>query len=394
VQTRESSMSAADRRQTPRTKLVEIAYIGMGPENGGLVLDVSEGGLSFHSVAPVQLDEKVQFLLSLRGHSRIEGTGEVVWTNTTGTVCGLKFTNLSPNALDYLCSWTNQSSSSARAQANRAAPAPRIVSAAPAAKSSPLSIVPADPVFAIPPAKEPYAPEPVTETSGQSPLFWMAVGALMMAVAGLAYSYGVREGQAKFSAPNAAVATTATQTNAPSDSSLPAPPARVVEEPQPGQTNLPHTTKDALPVPAHPFADSQKTDSLSGSATTRPVANLAPFAKSTVGAAKPDQVSDSIPHPSPDGGKSEYIEALSDLNGDNGIRDTFSAIRLLQVAVKKGNTQAEVTLADLYIYGDGVAQDCEHGRSLLIEASRSGDPQARVKLDELNTGGCPSSADH
>ena len=107
MQTIEPSMSAADRRQTPRTKLVDIAYIGMGPENGGLVLDVSEGGLSFHSVAPVQLDEKVQFLLSLRGHSRIEGTGEVVWANTTGTVCGLKFTTLSPGALEHLNNWTS-----------------------------------------------------------------------------------------------------------------------------------------------------------------------------------------------------------------------------------------------------------------------------------------------
>jgi hypothetical protein len=56
VQTSDSSSKAAERRQNPRTKLVEIAYIGMGPENGGLVLDVSEGGLSFHSVAPIQRD--------------------------------------------------------------------------------------------------------------------------------------------------------------------------------------------------------------------------------------------------------------------------------------------------------------------------------------------------
>jgi hypothetical protein len=78
VQTSKTSMEAADRRQAPRTKLVDIAYIGMGPENGGLVLDVSDGGLSLHAVAPVQRTEKIKFLLSLRGHSRIEGTGEVV----------------------------------------------------------------------------------------------------------------------------------------------------------------------------------------------------------------------------------------------------------------------------------------------------------------------------
>src|SRR5579864_3338620 len=104
---RESSVTSADRRQAPRTKLVEIAYIGMGPENGGLVLDVSDGGLSFHSVAPVQRSEKIQFLLSLRGHSRIEGTGEVVWTNEMKTICGLKFTSLSSGAREHINTWTS-----------------------------------------------------------------------------------------------------------------------------------------------------------------------------------------------------------------------------------------------------------------------------------------------
>jgi hypothetical protein len=393
VQTSETSTSAADRRLTPRTKLVEIAYIGMGPENGGLVLDVSEGGLSFHSVAPVQLDEKVQFLLSLRGHSRIEGTGEVVWANTTGTICGLKFTTLSPGALEYLNNWTKQSSSSARVQAKIAAPAPKPVSAAVVSKSSILSIVPSEPVFAIPPPQEPHTPEPVSETRGQSPLFWMAVGALMMAVAGVAYSYGVREGQAKFSASNIA-AITGTQTSAPVDSSLRASPARVADEPGSTQASLPNPSNTVVSVPAHSLVNAVKTGTVSGPAATGRVDVSSPVAKSSVGSTMPAPVSNSIPLPSTDGGKSEYVAALSFLNGDNGKRDTVSAIRLLQVAVKKGNTLAEVILADLYIYGDGVAQDCEHGRSLLIEASKGGDAQARVKLDDLNAGGCPSTGDH
>ena len=45
---------------------------------------------------------------------------------------------------------------------------------------------------------------------------------------------------------------------------------------------------------------------------------------------------------------------------------------LLQIGLKKGDTLAEVTLADLYIYGDGVAQDCVQGKSLLAEAAKNG----------------------
>ena len=206
MQTSDSSSGAAERRQNPRTKLVEIAYIGMGPENGGLVLDVSEGGLSFHSVAPIQRDEKVQFLLSLRGHSRIEGTGEVVWTNNIGTVCGLKFTSLSPGALEHLNTWKAQSNTSAPPRAKTAAPAQPVVTACPvAAKSSALNSVlnieSAEPVFAIPPAAERDHSVHITEVRGQNPLFWIAVGALTTAFASAAFFYGVRVGKAYYTGP-------------------------------------------------------------------------------------------------------------------------------------------------------------------------------------------------
>ena len=124
VRMRESSVTTLDRRQSPRTKLVEIAYIGMGPENGGLVLDVSDGGLSFHSVAPVRQAETIDFLLSSRGHNRIEGSGEVVWTNDMKTVCGLRFTSLSAGAREYLYNWTNQSRMAVAARKQGVSPAP------------------------------------------------------------------------------------------------------------------------------------------------------------------------------------------------------------------------------------------------------------------------------
>src|SRR5271169_1973691 len=162
----ESSVSRQDRRQTPRTKLVEIAYIGMGPENGGLVLDVSDGGLSFHSVAPVQPAETIHFLLSLRGHSRIEGAGEVVWTNEMKTVCGLRFTSLSSGAREHLNNWTNQSHMPVPAREKAESPA---LQATPQTEETPASLpsqseTSAGSLFAIPPADEVYLSEPTGRT--------------------------------------------------------------------------------------------------------------------------------------------------------------------------------------------------------------------------------------
>src|SRR5215469_15897411 len=123
----------------------------MGPENGGLVLDVSDGGLSFHSVAPVQRSEKIQFLLSLRDHSRIEGTGEVVWTNEMRTICGLKFISLSSGAREHINGWTNPPKAPV---VREKAPAPKLPIAEAAVKEAPAgALAPsAAPVFAIRPA--------------------------------------------------------------------------------------------------------------------------------------------------------------------------------------------------------------------------------------------------
>ncbi|HET6143213.1 MAG TPA: PilZ domain-containing protein [Candidatus Acidoferrales bacterium] len=416
MQTSDSSSTAADRRQNPRTKLAEIAYIGMGPENGGLVLDVSEGGLSFHSVAPIQRDEKVQFLLSLRGHSRIEGTGEVVWTNNIGTVCGLRFTSLSPGALEHLNNWKAQANTSAPPRAKAIAQTPSI--AAPpvvgpptvVAKSSILKLESAEPIFAIAPAPDRDHAVHITEVRGQSPIFWIAVGALTTAFASVAFFYGMRVGRAYYVAPQTAEVSGTNTIPAPA---LPTAPAQHTSQPPASPATLSTASHPAGPDPSHTLVNTSKTEAVSAagsafpaSTSSAPVHALSAGAPSAptapnagtqtaiptpapVEAAKPAPVAETHPRLSPDDGKSEYSAAIAALNGDSGKRDTATAIELLQSASKKGDTLAEVTLADLYIYGDGVAQDCAQGKSLLAEASKRGNMQAKLKLEEITADGCP-----
>jgi hypothetical protein len=396
----------------------------MGPENGGLVLDVSEGGLSFHSVAPIQRDEKVQFLLSLRGHSRIEGTGEVVWTNNIGTVCGLKFTSLSPGALEHLNNWKAQSNTSAPPRAKTVSqmpsviPAPAVVAApavvsAPAvvAKSSILNIESAEPVFAIAPEPERDRAVHITEVRGQSPIFWIAVGALTTAFASVAFFYGMSVGRAYYVAPRPAAEVSDANATARNMPAAPTAPERnaVDTHALPASTPSPSAPQPGGAAEFHNLLNASKTEGASAPASTvRASANPAPTratastvsaapaqastaapAAATVDSTRPPEISQANPRLSPDDGKSEYAAAMSALNGDSGKRDTAAAITLLQSASKKGDTLAEVTLADLFIYGDGVPQDCTQGKSLLAEAAKRGNMQAKVKLEEINGEGCP-----
>ena len=96
-----------ERRQIPRITVEPLAYIHLQPDNGGIVFNISEGGLCFHSTAPILQTGTIHFRFSERNH-RIEGDGELAWTDETKKRGGLRFTNLPPEARQRICSWISQ----------------------------------------------------------------------------------------------------------------------------------------------------------------------------------------------------------------------------------------------------------------------------------------------
>jgi len=387
-----------ERRHAPRTKLVEIAYIGMGPENGGLVLDVSDGGLSFHSVAPVRASETVQFLLSLRGHSRIEGAGEVVWTNEMKTVCGLRFTSLSAGAREYLNNWSNQSrlARPARKIIPTSAPPPRLKVVEPPVYETEQLETELESFNSLPdPPRANFFESMARSLWGIPLVFRIAFGVLGLALAVAAFIYGVRVGKSETGsivqpAP-AASSSPAPQATEPAPVSVspamgdaPSEPAAAPASPgdanaaQPDAPSIPHETNSR---PSGTFVNASKTDGITGNSFLRP------------GSADLDgKASDQHAELALEAGKSELAAALSSLRGTNGVRDSAKAARLLWAAVENNNSTAEVVLADLYLRGDGVDQSCEQGRVLLTAASKIGNAQGQEKLAELNANGCPQSS--
>ena len=405
---RDSSARTPERRRDPRTKLVEIAYIGMGPENGGLVLDVSDGGLSFHAVAAVEQAETIRFLLSLRGHSRIEGAGEVVWTNETRTVCGLRFTSLSGGAREHLNNWTNQSQPPAAARRpsiSDGLPAVPQSEALPAAKA-PASTETSRPVFAIPPGADFYSSETLGDSPWKDRLHWVLVGLLVVAFMYGGYKYGVHVGEVEIlsgappatesgpqSEPPTVAPVPADDTSAgtgelatPVDAAAPAvddaTPSPTLAQPAPTvETSVPAggaSIPNAGSVPGSSLVNASKTN-----IPTKPTLPPPGGLKHRADAADEQTVQ------AVDSGKSEFAAALASLNGDNGRRDSAKAVHELWTAVADGNSEAEVFLAELYATGDGVLKNCEQARVLLMAASKGGNAEAKVKLDELDTDGCP-----
>jgi len=87
-------------------------------------------------------------------------------------------------------------------------------------------------------------------------------------------------------------------------------------------------------------------------------------------------------------GQAEYVQAMQLLRGKNAGADTSEIVRLLWIAVEKGNTSAELTLAGLYWHGQGVARNCDQTRILLSAAARKGSADAQKQLQQFQQEGC------
>lgn len=88
-------------------------------------------------------------------------------------------------------------------------------------------------------------------------------------------------------------------------------------------------------------------------------------------------------------GSEELATARRYLNGTDGQqRDTAAAVDWLWKAVAKRNTEAALLLSELFLKGDGVAQNCDQGRVLLDAAASRGSKDAAERLRHLQAFGC------
>lgn len=103
-------MTRVERRQSERKTLEMQSYINIEPNNVGIVLNVSAGGLCFHSIDPVKHNGNIRFGLSGQ-KQRVEAEGVLVWSDETQRG-GLRFTSLSAVARDRVRTWLSQSATS------------------------------------------------------------------------------------------------------------------------------------------------------------------------------------------------------------------------------------------------------------------------------------------
>jgi hypothetical protein len=120
---RNIAMMPHERRLNIRKMPDYLAYISLPSDNGGIVIDVSEGGLGFHAIAPVEADGPIHFRFAMDSSERVKAVGELAWKDETGKTCGLRFTELPDEVREQIRVWIGRSNLEAKLAVNSRAKA-------------------------------------------------------------------------------------------------------------------------------------------------------------------------------------------------------------------------------------------------------------------------------
>ena len=106
MDTSTSSAGFHDRRIHARRQTSSLAYVDLGEDNGGLVLNMSEGGLAVHAAVMLTGDHlpKIRFQLP-QSQDWIESAGQITWTGDSRKNAGIEFVGLPEEARTLIRNW-------------------------------------------------------------------------------------------------------------------------------------------------------------------------------------------------------------------------------------------------------------------------------------------------
>jgi hypothetical protein len=370
-----------DRRRNFRKAPDKFAFIQLERDDGGAVLNVSEGGLSFNTFAPLQLNGPIHFWFSLNLNERIEAWGEVAWMNDAKKVGGLRFIRLSERARRQVREWLSK-------PFPEKVPDEKVALQALAGQPSSGAANEPDAVARfVSKARSKRAPIlSSSEESGSSNTLSPQVEATGELVPLQRYLSARRRQFSRGLLIGMCI-------------------SAAVLVPMDRYLKYRHEKKNSGPVYSDatpPKRDAESVLSATASAPARPSADIFSGGKPKNGTL-PDRTP-KIQMPStasqPQSRASERgipsqpspTTAEPHLSGAANQRKASMTPQQLWAAVQTGNSKAAVTLAELYIKGEGVSQNCDQARVLLLVASEKRNADAIKRLHDLDKTGCPLPA--
>jgi hypothetical protein len=95
-----------ERRRNPRHTASAIVYVHLGPDNGGIVINLGIDGVACQAARRLAAKKNSTFNVRLRGSGlNVELVGELVWMGATQKELGISFQNLSPSVQQDIADW-------------------------------------------------------------------------------------------------------------------------------------------------------------------------------------------------------------------------------------------------------------------------------------------------
>jgi PilZ domain len=127
-----------ERRASARYRTASIAYVQLGAENGGVLLDVSENGLRLSAGETLGWDDAIPVSLQLTYRADpIQATAKIVWLSESKRTAGLQFVSLPEMSRARLRDWIAQEADGGSVEIPAAAGGP---AAAPRPARRPLGV--------------------------------------------------------------------------------------------------------------------------------------------------------------------------------------------------------------------------------------------------------------
>lgn len=105
-ETPETPAFTTERRLHPRHRIRTLAYIDLGEDNGGIVLNISEAGLALQAAVTLADEELPRLRIQLPpSKKKVEASGRITWLSPTGKEAGVAFVNLPEDVRAQINEW-------------------------------------------------------------------------------------------------------------------------------------------------------------------------------------------------------------------------------------------------------------------------------------------------
>jgi hypothetical protein len=374
-----------DRRRQIRRVVDKFAFIQLERDDGGAVLDISEAGLCFQTFTPILKNGPMHFWFSLDLRERMEAWGEVAWVDETKKTGGLRFIHLPGEARREIRKFASRPS--VQKVPGEEFLRPAVTTNAPGGNGTNEP----DAVAKFVAKARPRLATLFSGTEGaidSSTLFPVSLqmeasGELVpmqrylsvkrqQFILGLLLGVGI----------SAAVAGSLTVYSSYRHKN------RAAEEAATENVAQKRAEEASAAIPTGPSdASGSSPDVFSTGKLKKTVArdsdpnNLVAATAEHRGSGPSDSIES---NPS----TRTHYESLGDRSA--ALKKTSRTPQQLWASVQTGNSNAALALADLYIKGEGVPQNCTQARMLLLAASEKRNAGAIKRLQELDKTGCPT----